>query len=262
MTTAANHQPLAGKRIVITRAAAQAQPMLDALRTVGAVPILFPTIQIAPIADNVPLDSALQHVDEYDSVIFTSVNGVDVVLDRMRALHIAPTRLNALCVIVIGPATATALHDHGVRVDVQPPEYVAESIVETLRAQNAIAGRRFLLLRADIARATLREQLIAGGAAVAEIPVYHTIHGTPSALTFDEMRAGVDIITFSSSSTVRNFCDLLGDEAHTLTERALIACIGPITAQTARELGLRVDVVANDYTIAGLLTALTEHLTP
>ncbi len=237
--------PLAGKRIAITRPEAQTADFVAALRQAGAVPIIFPTIQIAPIPNNSPLDSALRNLKRYDWVIFTSVNGVKVALDRMREIDLAPSALNVCQIAVIGPATAAALMEHGVRVDVQPTEYIAEAIVVALAGNKPLAGQRFLLLRADIARPTLRDELIASGANVDEIPVYHTVRGNPDPSAYAELRAGIDVLTFTSSSTVRHFFDLLGDEALIIGNGALVACIGPITAKTAQEMGLRVDLIAD-----------------
>ncbi|MCC7448521.1 MAG: uroporphyrinogen-III synthase [Anaerolineae bacterium] len=252
--------PLAGKRIAITRPEAQAADFVAALRQAGAIPIIFPTIQIAPIPDNEPLDSALRNLNHYAWVVFTSVNGVKVALDRLHELGLALTDLNQCRVAVIGPATAAALTEHGVRVDVQPAEYIAEAIVVALAGHHSLADQRFLLLRADIARPALRDELIASGAIVDEIPVYQTVQGNPEQSAYAELRTGVDVLTFTSSSTVRHFFDLLGAEAPIIGQSALIACIGPITAKTAQEMGLRVDLVAEEYTIPGLMAALTEKL--
>ena len=187
-------QALSGKRVVITRPEAQAQPFIDALVAAGAQPILFPTIQIAPIPDNASLDSALVRLTAYDWVVFTSVNGVQVTLERMRMLNIACETLNACHIAAIGPATSAALIDSGIRVTLQPDEYVAEAMVDTLAKRDAIGGQKFLLLRADIARPTLREQLTAGGGLVDEIPVYQTVCGQPDPEAFAELLAPADIL--------------------------------------------------------------------
>ena len=252
---------LSGKRIVITRPATQAQSLIDNLLSFEAVPILFPTIQIAPIQHNPALDLALNHLSHYDWVVFTSANGVRVVVDRLASLGMEATVLNAASIAAIGPATATALQDQAVRVDLQPVEYVAEAIFDELQRRGTVTNNRFLLLRADIARATLREQLIAAGAAVEELPVYYTVCGLPDPAAFVELRHGVDMITFTSSSTVRCFFELLPD-ALEIAAQARIACIGPITAQTARDYGLNVALVAESYTVEGLMTALLQPLEP
>ncbi len=254
-------QALTGKRIVITRPAAQSQPFIDSLIAVGATPILFPTIQIVPLADSSLLDSALANLSAYDWIVFTSANGVRLALERMQQLNFSVGTLNAHQVAAIGPATAKALTDQGIRVALQPDEYVAEAIVESLKKRGAITGQRFLLLRADIARPTLREQLIANGGLVDETPVYQTVRGQPDSTAYAELRCGVDVITFTSSSTVRYFCELLGDEAIKIAVNAQIMCIGPITAQMARELGLHVAATAREYTVPGLLNVMQEALT-
>lgn len=246
---------LTGKRVVITRPAAQAQPLIDGLKAAGAVPILFPTIDIAPIQDNPPLGLALRHLSAYDWIVFTSANGVRAVADHLAALTLNAVALNGSRIAAIGPVTAAALRDLGVHVDLQPEAYIAEAIFAALQARGAVTGQRFLLLRADIARATLREQLQTAGAQVEEVPVYHTVSGSPDAAAFAEVRRGVDVLTFTSSSTVRYFFDLL-PEAVTIAANARIVCIGPITAQTARDYGLHVTHVAEVYTVPGLLTAL------
>lgn len=251
---------LSGKRIVITRPEAQTRPFVAILREAGAVPIIFPTIAIVPIEHNTALDNALRRLRDYDWVIFTSANGVHISLERMQTLGIPLTDLGTRQIAVIGPATAATLQHYGLSAALQPDEYIAEAIVTALQQRGPIAGQRFLLLRADIARQTLHEQLIAHQAIVDEIPVYQTVRGQPDAAAFAELRAGVDVITFTSSSTVRYFFALLGNDALTIAANALIACIGPITARTAREFGLNVDLVAEEYTIPGLVTSLTERV--
>jgi uroporphyrinogen-III synthase len=250
--------PLSGKRIVSTRAEEQSREFVTKLREVGAAPIIFPTIRIAPLDDFRELDGALRRLREYDWLVFTSVNGVRSVVERMQALGLSPTDLNACQVAAIGPATETLLRSYGVQTALRPGEYVAEAVAAGLVAHGPISGKRFLLLRVDIARPVLREHLIAHGAQVDEIATYQTTTGQPDAAAYAELRSGVDVITFTSSSTVRHFFDLLGDEALPIARRARIACIGPITAQTARERGLTVDVVAEQYTILGLIEALTD----
>ena len=244
---------LANKRVVVTRGEGQSVQFVALLREAGAVPIVFPTISIVPLDDNTDLDAALQALDRYDWVIFTSVNGVKHVLVRLQALNIPSTVFANTKVAAVGPATEAMLRDQGIAVALRPAEYVAEEIMTGL---GSVSGKRILLLRVDVARAVLRDQLVAAGSTVDEVHVYRSALGQPDAAAYAELRAGVDIITFTSSSTVRNFFTLLGDEAKLIVSHALIACIGPITAQTAREMGLRVDVVAADYTISGLLSAL------
>jgi uroporphyrinogen-III synthase len=252
-----------GKRVVITRPEAQAAGFKAALEAAGANPILFPTIAIAPIPGNAALDAALARLAAeraaYDWVVFTSVNGVEVVFDRMAELGLTPSLFDGCRVAVIGPATAAALSERGVEPSLVPESYVAEGIVAALSARGEIAGRSFLLLRATIARAALRDLLREGGATVKEVPVYETVLGRPEPDAYTALRAGVDVLTFTSSSTVRSFCELLGEEAFAIARAATVACIGPLTEETARACGLRVDVVAEEYTVPGLLAALEEN---
>ena len=250
---------LTGKRILVTRPKNQAADLFDPLTAEGAEPIPFATIEISPLKDFSRLDKALADLAAgvYAWVIFTSVNGVSACFDRLAVagsvagsgLRPDPTTTR---VAAIGPSTASALQSLGARVDFVPQEYVAERILDGL---GDVKGQRILLPRAELARAALAEALQESGALVDEIPVYHTVQPPPDPAGLDALRLGVDVITFTSSSTVRNFVALAGAE----TGAALIACIGPITAQTALELGLPVHIVAKEYTIPGLVQALKEH---
>lgn len=244
--------PLAGKRILVTRPRAQAEYLCDRLAAFGAVPIVFPTIEIAPLEDTTALDRAVRDLAQYQWIIFTSVNGVKAFWERLTAVGagLAP----AQHIAAIGPATARALNAHGVTVTLIPDEYIAEAIVENI---GAVQGQRILLPRADIAREALAVELQKRGAIVDEIAAYRTLPAAPDPMGLAELQRGVDVITFTSSSTVRNFVALVGRDS--LPPSTRVACIGPITANTARELGLRVDILASEYTMAGLVSALTEY---
>jgi uroporphyrinogen III methyltransferase/synthase len=231
---------LSGRRIVITRPEADARRLAERLRALGATPIIAPAIRIE-FTDPPELDVALARIAGYDWVIFTSRNGVEAVFRRTR--DIAGPKVAA-----IGPATAQALREHGVAPDLVPPEYVAEAVLEAL---GAVAGRRFLLPRADIAREALAAGLAERGAVVDEIAAYRTRHVTDRPQDFGR----VDAVTFTSSSTVRGFL-----EAGPVPEGARIVCIGPVTARTAREYGLTVSAVADAYTQDGLIAALQSAL--
>jgi uroporphyrinogen-III synthase len=251
---------LAGKRVVVTRAEGQSVQLVAMLREAGAVPIVFPTISIAPLDDTSELDTALRNLNRYDWAIFTSINGVTNVLARMQALGIPPSAFETCKVAAVGPATEALLRQQGINVALRPDEYVAEDILAGLLKHRPITGQRFLLLRVDVARAVLRDQLMTAGAIVDEIHVYRTTLGEPDENAYAELRAGVDIITFTSSSTIHNFFTLLGDEALSIMNNTVIACIGPITAETAREMGLHVDVAATEYTVSGLMSSLEKYL--
>jgi len=241
---------LAGKRILVTRPRSQAANLIELLQAEGAEAILFPTIEISPFEDNARLENALADLAAgvYRWAIFTSVNGVRACEAVLRKGLYPATRLAA-----IGPATAQALRELGLHVDFVPGEYVAERILEGL---GEVAGQYILLPRAEIARPALAEELLARGARVDEIPVYRTIQPAPDPAGLAALRRGVDVITFTSSSTVRNFVDMAGVDIGA----ARVACIGPITAATARELGLPVHLVAKEYTIPGLVQALKEYV--
>ena len=247
---------LTGKRVVVTRSRKQASALSERLRALGAIPLEFPTIAIAPPADGyAALDAELAQLKTYDWVVFTSVNAVEHVWHRLETLGIPTAAIATRKVAAIGPATAAALEARGIPVSVIPQQYVAESLLDAIPNP---AGLRFLLPRADIARAALREGLRDAGADVVEVTAYRT----PSPNILAELERGVDIITFTSSSTARNFVAALGRErARALAESALVAAIGPITAETAREEGLRVDVVAEEHTIDGLIHALVAAFT-
>jgi uroporphyrinogen III methyltransferase/synthase len=255
-------RPLFGKRILVTRARAQASELSSLLRSLGAEPIEFPVIRILPVDEPAPLDQALER--RHDWVIFTSVNGVQAVWNRLQAQGRDARALGGphecgprLC--AIGPATAEALAAHGLRADLVPAEYVAEAILAEI---GDVAGQRILLPRADMARPALADGLRRKGATVDEVTAYRTVTigaGSPQAQEIRALLAEgqMDAITLTSSSTARGLI-----ESHVLEGAPrvpIIACIGPITAQTARELNLPVHIVAGVYTLEGLVSALGDY---
>lgn len=254
-------RPLLGKRVLVTRAREQASVLSRRLAELGAEPIEFPAIQILPAEDYRPLDEALAR--HYDWVIFTSVNGVEAVWARLQATGrdaraFAGTRLCA-----IGPATAAELAAHGLRADFVPPEYVTEAILAGI---GDVAGQRILLPRADIARESLAAGLRQQGARVDEVVAYCTVTTGPdhpmAQPVLARLETGqIDVITFTSSSTVRGFVNTFGLSGIDSSKNnvPIVACIGPVTAQTAQELGLHVDVVADTHTIAGLIQSLVAY---
>ena len=250
-----NSLPLQGKRVLVTRAQTQAHGLEARLQALGAVPLAFPTIHITPPADGyAALDAALHELPSFNWVVFTSVNGVDHVWRRLAALGLDATVFRGLQLAAIGPATEAELKVRNLRNVVVPKRFVAEALLEVIPSP---ADQRFLLPRAALARDTLRTGLQQVGAKVVEVSAYDTVLPSPSPVTLAELDAGVDVLTFTASSTVRNFVAQLGQaRARALADRAKVAAIGPITAETARNLGLRVDIVATEYTISGLVTAL------
>ncbi len=245
---------LAGKRILITRPRLQAAELGERLAALGAIPIYLPTIEIAPLLDYAKLDEALKNLARYQWIIFTSVNGVAAVWERMSGLRAGTSPAPTTKVAAIGPATAKALADQGVEAAFVPEEYIAEAILDGL---GEVRGQRILLPRADRAREVLAVELRRQGAVVDEIAAYRTVPAVPDPEGLAELQHGVDAITFTSASTVRSFVEQLGRPP----DEALVACIGPITAQAAEAVGLKVAIVAQEYTMAGLVTALENYFT-
>jgi uroporphyrinogen-III synthase len=251
---------LAGQRILITRARAQASELARRLAARGAVPILFPTIEIAPLDDTSRLDAALEQLPGYQWLVFTSVNGVTAFWDRVAATGREVSAQNGQRIAAIGPATAHALAERGVPPALVPDEHVSEAIVDAL---GEVAGQWILLPRAEIGREVLADALGQRGAIVHELPVYRTVPAAPDPEALAALQQGVDIITFASGSAVRNFVAQMAKAGLPLAATvrgAAVACIGPITAQTARDLGLPVDVQAEVYTMDGLVEELERHL--
>jgi uroporphyrinogen-III synthase len=277
-------RPLQGKRILVTRTREQATSFSERLGTLGAVSVEFPVIRIAPPLDWQPLDEALHHLCDahsayYEWLIFTSVNGVESAFARMQELGLSLPSDSNTRVAAIGPATAAALARYGVHTDQVPDEYIAEGVAaalieDTQRRGTSLAGKRILLPRASVARDVLITGLQAAGALVDEVAAYRTLPVTSDDVQGREvarmLQGGeLDILTFTSSSTVRNFMQwLVGtapDVVAKLREDAadgklpIIACIGPVTAQTARELGLHPRIEATTFTIDGLIEAIVSH---
>lgn len=244
--------------MVVTRPRRQADDLSSALRELGAEVLEYPTIAIEAPEDPEPMRRAVRSLPDYDWVVFTSVNGVDHTLGALAEERGAAAGFPATArVAAIGPATAAALREAGIDVEIVPEEYRAEALVDSIRdAAERLDGRRVLLARAAEARDVLPERLREAGARVDEVAAYRTVLGRPEVDDLEaRLRRGeVDWLTFTASSTVRNFVELAGDEAG----EARVAAIGPITAGTARDLGLPVDVVADEYTVPGLVRALVE----
>jgi uroporphyrinogen III methyltransferase/synthase len=251
--------PLAGKRILVTRPRAQAADLCEKLAALGAIPIQFPTIEIAPMDDHTALDQAMARLADYQWVIFTSVNGVSAFWQRLEVAQKDSTALDGIRVAAIGPATARSLEKRGIAAQFIPSEYVAEAIIAGI---GDVRGQRILLPRADIAREALADGLRQMGATVDEIAAYHTlIAGAQDPATRDIRamleRGQIDAITFTSASAVRGFVQsLISNLQYSIPA---VACIGPITAQTVRELGLTVNVTATEYTMDGLAAALVKY---
>jgi uroporphyrinogen III methyltransferase/synthase len=255
-------RPLLGKRIVVTRARAQASNLIQQLTALGAECLQCPTIEVVPPDSWEPLDQAIQKIAQYQWLIFTSANGVQFFFERLFELGMDARNLGHLHTAAIGPVTAERLKQFGVKTDILPKTYQAEAVVGAF-AQMTVEGQKMLLPRAKEARAVLPEELARMGAQVDEIVAYQTIEtGDKNRILLSALEAKtVDMITFTSSSTVRNFQTLLpeGPRAPELMKAVTIACIGPITADTARSLGFQVNITAKDYTIDGLCKAIVNY---
>ena len=253
-------RPLFGKRVLVTRTRQQASALASALAAEGAEPIEFPAIEIAP-ADPGPAREAVAALEGggYDWAIFTSANGVDAFWRALATAGHDARAFAATRIAAIGPATAEALAARGLRADVVPERFLAESLLEAL-APESLQGARVLLARAAEARDVLPDGLAARGARVDDVPLY--VARRPDAPDRDGLSRlqahEVDVAAFTASSTVRGCLDLL-DGRRELLDGVAVACIGPVTAAAAEQAGLRVDVVAAEHTIPGLIAALRAH---
>ena len=277
--------PLQGKRILVTRTRDQAGVLSERLRSLGAIPLEFPTIRIVPPSDWGQLDAALHRLSitdmtdatGYDWLVFTSANGVKICLERLRSIGTDPQAIRHVRVAAIGPATAAALACYGITAALVPDEYIAESVasalIEDVRQHGkSISAQHILLARAAEARKVLVTELQQAGAQVDEVAAYYTV----AVARDDEQGREVlhllqshqlDILTFTSSSTVRNFVAWLksceqgetGPLMDLIMQQTRLASIGPITSQTARELGFKVDIEAKEFTINGLVEAIIQY---
>ncbi len=260
--------PLAGKRIVVSRARDQAEALSFPLRELGAEVLEIPFIEIRPPASFRALDDSLRQIHNYDWLILTSVNGVKALAGRIRHLGLDALNFVHLKVAAIGPATEQALEAEQFQVDVVPDKYVAEAVVSSLRAQ--VKGQRILLVRAKIARDVIPEELRRAGAVVNVVEAYETVAPEASRsrlqAALQDSSKKPDVITFTSSSTVRNFVSLLdleengGPARSPILEGVKLASIGPVTSVTLRQLGLPVDIEAREYTVPGLVRAIVAAL--
>jgi uroporphyrinogen III methyltransferase/synthase len=252
-------RPLLGRRIVVTRAAEQADEFVDRLERLGAEALAAPTIELDPLDRAEAFDRALESLERFDWIVFTSAYGVEVFFERLANSGGDSRRLGRARLAAIGPATAQALSRHGLRTDWVPGEFRAEALADGLAPH--VGGKRVLLPRAEGARDVLPTSLARAGAEVVDVATYRAkpAGALPERVRDLLERGSIDAITFTSSSTVRHFHALLGDGAIRKTGGATIACIGPITAETARALGWRVDVQAREYTTEGLAEALIDY---
>ena len=252
-------RPLFGKRILVTRARVQASALTEKLTALGAACIEAPVIRIAPPADGyAALDGAIAELNAYQWLIFTSVNGVEHFFARLHAAGKDTRALGYARVAAIGAATSAALRAFGIRADLVPPEFRAEAVAEELRPLLPPRAR-ILLPRAQEARDVLPDTLRAHGATVDVVAAYETVPEIEDAAIAQRLASGeIDMVTFTSSSTVKNLVKMLGNI--TPLQQVKIACIGPVTADTARSFALEPDIVAKEYTIDGLVLSIKEYM--
>jgi uroporphyrinogen-III synthase len=253
---------LEGVRVLVGRARHQAGALAGELRKLGAIVLEIPFIEIRKPRSFKPLDSALKNLAGYDWLILTSVNGVEAMWERLDRLHLTKADLKHLRIAAIGPASKKAIEQRGSRVDVVPREYVAENVVRSLRRR--VQGKRVLLVRAKVARDVIPRELRKAGAHVDVVEAYETVVPQPSRarlrIALKDSRRRPRVVTFTSSSTVRNFVALMGKQRPSFDD-VHFASIGPVTSSTLRDLGLRVDIAAKEFTIPGLVEAIVHAMT-
>ena len=254
-----DNRPLYGKRVLVTRARQQASSLSQLLAGLGAVPVELPAIDIQPVEDNRELDCAITGVGDYHWLIFTSANGVDAFFNRLHNLKLDARALKNNKIGAIGPATAGSLETRGIIPDYLPEVYTTRGILDGLK-KHKVSGQKFLLPRADIADAELTGGLRLMGAEVDEVTTYRTLPATEAIARAKKMlKSGeIDVITFTSSSTVTNLVSAFRGEKLEV-DGAKIACIGAKTADTAAKAGLKVDILAREATIPGLVAAIEEY---
>jgi uroporphyrinogen III methyltransferase/synthase len=257
-------KPLFGKRILVTRPRDQAAELVRALEAVGAETIEAPMIRIAPPDDFGPLDEACARVGDFDWIVFSSSNAVDAFFDRLLA---GPRDLRAVRAKLcgVGPATGERLAEYGLKVDLVPDEYRAESLVQALTANGHVAGVKVLVPRADIGRTILADELRRHGADVTEVIAYRTVvveperEGEPDVYRM-LLEKRIDVVTFTSASAVRNFIHVLGAEpAADLLRATVVASIGPVTAEAASQSNVQTTIMPAEYTVPALVAAIVDH---
>ena len=254
-----DNKPLFGKTVIVTRARAQASALTKKLEAQGARVLEVPAIKIVPPADFAPLDKAIAEIDTYKWLILTSVNGVEYFFNRLQKAGKDSRALWGIKIAAIGSATAEALKSYGITADLIPSAYKAEELADAL-AEDTKAGDKLLLARAKVARNVLPERLRALGAHVDVVAAYETVADCQNKEELLEaLESGeASVVTFTSSSTVTNLLDVLGDKKDLLNKVAL-AAIGPVTAETLEKNGLKPAISAAEYTIDGLMTAIEEY---
>lgn len=253
-------QPLFGKTIVVTRSRTQASKLVAKLVALGACTLQLPTIRIEPIDDRAEINAAIDTIAEFDWIVFTSVNAVEHFFMALCEQGLDSRALSQVKTCSIGTATAERLKNYGINTDLLPTRFTSDGVFDILVEKKEIKGSRFLLPRADIADPGLPRKLRESGATVDDIAVYHTATADVDQAAIEALRDGnVDAVTFTSSSTARNFASLIEPVLGKLPDVSLYASIGPETSKASEAAGMPVGIEAEEHTIDGLIAALIEH---
>jgi uroporphyrinogen III methyltransferase/synthase len=248
----------AGQKVLVTRAGDQATALTAALSEIGADPVVVPTIEIVPPASFVELDLAIADLDQVDYLILTSVNAAKAFFDRLATQGRSLQDLSSMQTVAVGPKSAEALAEHGVTADLIPKDYRAEGVVALLK--DRVSGKRLLYPKAALARDLIPTELTAAGAKVIAPVAYASAPPVDAAEKLQQALAeGLDLLTFTASSTVHNFVDLLDDQDLILAKRIPVASIGPVTSATARGLGFNVIIEPDNSTLEALVAAIKTY---
>ena len=258
-------RPLFGKRVLVTRPRDEAAELVEQLESVGAEAIEAPMIRILPPEDLGPLDAACLNVATFDAIVFASPRAVDAFIPRLLAGPLDLRALKGVKLCAVGRVTAERLLHHGLKVDVTPSEFRAESLVRAVSDAGDVRGRRFLLPRADIGREIIADELRRLGAEVSEVIAYRTVAAEPEREGEPDifqmlLERRIDVVTFTSASAVRNFVNVIGaDPASDLLRTTLVASIGPVTAEAAGRHGIETTIMPVQYTVPALVDAIVKH---
>jgi uroporphyrinogen III methyltransferase/synthase len=260
-----DERPLFGKRVVVTRPREDAAELVDHLVALGADAIEAPMTRIMPPEDYGPLDDTVKHAGTFDWIVFSSANAVDSFMGRLLAGAGDVRDLKGVQLCAIGPVTHERLRRYHVKVDLVPAEGRPEGVVQALLARGPIAGARFLLPRADSGREVLAEVLRKSGAEVTDVTAYRLMLTEPERIGEPDiygllLERKIDVVTFTSASTVRNFARSMGrEQAADLLQQTTVACIGPVTAEAAAQLGIATTIMPQEYTVPALVDAIVKH---
>lgn len=251
-------KPLFGRTILVTRATEQASEFGEMLTAQGAELIFFPTIKVAPPPDFTPLDQAINYIKQYNTIIFTSVNGVQCFIKRLYTLGYDIRILNGISLCAIGPRTKDEIQKLKISCDFIPSEFIAEGLLKELKKRE-IFGKRFLIPRALEARSFLPEAIQKEGGLVDVVPAYQTILPDNQEIEKKLRKKQIDMLTFASASTVRNFIQMIQPDTLEALKNSVVACIGPITGAAAEQCGLKVDVLPTAYTFPALTESIVQY---